>query len=188
MITAMCCRCGKSFLRKPSHVNRTINKFCSRACRYSATPEELFWNRVDKHGPDECWEWVGRKSKGYGYFDKNWKSIRAHVFSYELHNKPVDPGMEVIHSCDNPGCVNPAHLRQGTHLENMRDMSEHGRASRRSGEQHPMAILTWEKVREIRRDYVPRYGSIAGLGRKHGVNPATIWHIVHNKNWKEVQS
>jgi hypothetical protein len=182
----ICNRCGKCFSISPSR-HKSGKYFCSRQCRYSATPEEIFWSRVNKRGPDECWEWEGRKSKGYGVFDKNWKWIRAHVFSYELHFRPVGEGMEVMHSCDNPGCVNPAHLRQGTHLENMQDLKERGHVNYRSGEEHPMAKLNWKMVHQIRDEYIPKYGSIVRLGRKHNVSAAAISSIVHNKNWKEPQ-
>lgn len=93
-------------------------------------PRIRFWNKVKKGQPDQCWEWqAGRAGKGYGQFyrAKN-VPVGAHRYSWELaHGRPVPAGMQVMHTCDNPPCVNPAHLRVGTCADNMRDKSVKGR-------------------------------------------------------------
>jgi hypothetical protein len=94
--------------------------------------EQRFWAKVAKG--DGCWEWTGCRHHQwrYGHFRKEGKNVQAHRFSWELaHGRPVPDGMMVCHSCDNPPCVNPAHLFLGTAKDNVRDMLSKGRG--RSG-------------------------------------------------------
>lgn len=77
-----------------------------------------------------CLIWTaGRVRYGYGGFMYEGRLVSAHRFAYELVNSPIPDGMMVLHSCDNPPCVEPDHLRVGTHADNMRDMTERGRQS-----------------------------------------------------------
>ena len=92
--------------------------------------EERFWTKVDIKHPDECWIWkAGKGSKGendYGYFSKG-KETFAHRVSYILTYGPIPQGLYVLHNCDTPSCVNPYHLRLGTHIDNVRDMIDRDR-------------------------------------------------------------
>jgi len=75
-----------------------------------------------------CIEWTGaRLPTGYGLFSLDGRMQRAHRVSYELSFGPIPDGLHILHSCDNPPCVNPAHLRPGTRTENMQDKAERGR-------------------------------------------------------------
>jgi hypothetical protein len=97
----------------------------------SHSPEMLakFWARVDKRAPDECWPWLGGKHpQGYGRFHYEGKSRPATRVAWEIeHNAPFPDGMFACHSCDNPPCVNPAHLWPGTNSDNIRDAVAKGR-------------------------------------------------------------
>jgi hypothetical protein len=95
---------------------------------------ERFWEKVDRRGPDECWPWIGaRNSSGYGSFASNHPDCGtgAHRFSYVLaHPGESIGGRDCLHSCDNPPCVNPAHLGLGTRAENMAEMAARARHPR----------------------------------------------------------
>jgi HNH endonuclease len=86
-----------------------------------ANKREDVWKLVNKQGDNECWLWKGRtNSKGYGEFDVQGKSWKAHRLVFEVHNHVVLPSTkEVAHSCSNPVCCNPAHLFLASHAENM---------------------------------------------------------------------
>lgn len=91
--------------------------------------EERFWSKVDQRGPNDCWPWLGaRHERGYGRFILGERNRRANRVAWEIANaRPVPDGMLVCHSCDNPPCVNPAHLWIGTLADNARDMVAKGR-------------------------------------------------------------
>ena len=80
---------------------------------------------VDENG---SWIWEGSLSYGYGQARWNGVKYRAHRLSYEAFNGPITDGLIVRHMCHNPPCINPAHLRLGTHFDNMKDMQDKGRA------------------------------------------------------------
>lgn len=98
-----------------------------------ATEQERFWAKVDKSG--DCWLWTAARLRfGHGVFKRHvagvWKQQKAHRVAYEYMVGPIPDGLFVCHHCDTPPCCNPAHLFVGTAADNMRDMSEKGRASR----------------------------------------------------------
>lgn len=88
-----------------------------------------FWSKVDKRGPEDCWEWRGHiGSNGYGRFHAGTSDVPAHRFALAVAaDIEPDPEKVVMHLCDNPPCVNPSHLREGTYSENARDAIAKGR-------------------------------------------------------------
>ena len=97
-----------------------------------------FWDKVY---PIEtgCWIWAGStRRKGYGVFNFGYDLFSVHRLSYSTFvAPPPPPTLFVCHSCDNPSCVNPAHLWVGTHTDNMRDMAAKGRSR---GQKQTMCI------------------------------------------------
>lgn len=96
---------------------------------------ERFWEKVAIGDDEDCWEWTASRDRdGYGRFQEpgpnGQRSIRAHRWYYEAAVGPIRAGYVVMHSCDNPPCVNPRHLRLGTPLENNDDKVAKGRHAR----------------------------------------------------------
>lgn len=136
--------------------------FCSHSCMYdyrrkiAEDPMEKWLSQVDKtpgQGPNgDCWIWTGQTKRGnYGVF--YWPLLRvmgAHIASYCLHTGDMSTsGFAICHHCDNPPCVNPAHLFKGTHSDNVQDAMEKGRMA--LGDKNPNAKLTDEEAAEIKR-------------------------------------
>lgn len=108
--------------------------------RVAASLEDRFWPKVDKSG--DCWVWTAATDEhGYGKF---WvkslgKMVKAHRAAWLIVNGSMPSG-NLLHACDNPPCVNPAHLRLGTQADNVADAKERGRMSpppHYSGGQNP---------------------------------------------------
>lgn len=135
-------------------------------------PEERFWRYVDVRSAGECWTWNGHRDKdGYGTLRVGRTQMRAHRFSYELHNGPIPDGELVRHACDNPPCCNPSHLGLGDHVDNMRDRVASGHYA--TGEAHPMARLTDAQAAEVR----VAVGPYVEIAERFGISASQVGNI-----------
>jgi hypothetical protein len=135
---------------------------------------------------DSCWVWkLGKDKNGYGMFKGMIGSTtftRAHRYSYALHTGDLLVGMQALHSCDNPSCVNPDHLSSGTNADNMRDKVQKGRQRIPEGEKNGKAILTEQQARRILKDPRP-YTEIAA---EYNVASSTIGSLKQRVSWKHI--
>lgn len=178
---------------------------------------DRFWSKVDKNGPPhpsdpglgQCWIWTTGKCKdGYGKFAITaprgerplQKHVRAHRFSYEMVSGASDPTLAMLHSCDRPACVNPAHLRPGTAGENYADAKRrgrntegirHGMSTRPGylprGERHYRARLTEIQVVEAIELYASGERP-CDLARRYGVSQNSILSAVTGRSWKHLHA
>lgn len=161
---------------------------CSKSEPVKFTPEQIarFWMKVNRtSGPNGCWEWTkSLTDKGYGQHGIGGKMMRAHRIAYALEIGPIPSGYFVCHKCDNPKCVNPAHLWTGTCRDNMNDMLSKGRGTLfPSGVANASSKLTMPQAIEIRGKY--SYGKIGHrrLAREYGVTRVTIQQIIKMETW-----
>lgn len=146
---------------------------------------EMFWSRVDKaDGPNACWLYGGPGFyKGYGVFPFDNKIYHAHRLSYILTHGDIAKDLVVRHSCDNPPCVNPAHLSLGTRADNSADMVKRGRSS--FGERRPLAKLTEDQVCAIRKLKAEGKNSFE-IAPAFGIAPGTVRNVANRHSWKHV--
>ena len=183
-----CRTCGNMFTH-----NQRFRWYCSPDCQYRAaanrrgrTPmrslESRFWSYVPDRPDGACWLWVGHLDlNGYGRLTvgRKRRMVGAHRLSYEIaHDITLTSKQHILHSCDVRNCVNPGHLRIGTHADNMRDMRVRERVN--------TTRLTAPDVRLI-RIRAARGESQRALADDYGVSQGTIAFVVQRKTWKHVQ-
>lgn len=150
-----------------------------------------FWNKVNK--TNTCWLWTAAKNnKGYGVFRIKGKNVYSHRLSYLIPNGYLPDDKIIMHACDTPLCVNPAHLIIGTQADNIADMiaKKRGKKSpeKTRGEKNGHSILTEEKVKEIRDTYAEGGVTHKELGIRHGVSSSTIAYTISRRLWKYVNA
>jgi len=207
LVRVTCDICGKPYEKFLANVNQNKKygrkNVCSPECKsvVSALPakkrtrpiQDRFWEKVDIREDDDCWEWKAALSAGEekwmaGYFYKGGRMIYAYRVAWELANGREQPkGLEIMHTCDNRRCVNPAHLRLGTHLENMQDCRAKGRTSsgHLRGGKNGNAILNSEQVTRIyeRINLGERHADIA---MDYSISRSSVTQIARKANWKHL--
>ena len=136
-----------------------------------------------------CWLWLGYLTCGYGRFKVHepggMVARPAHRISYQLHVGPIPAGMDILHACNEPSCVNPAHLRPGTDIENTADKMKAGRQARIIGTAHSRSKLTDSLVMTLRaRHGAGETGS--ALAREVGVSSSVMSRVLRGLNWRHV--
>ena len=191
----------------------------AEACKATVRPEALakygakivasFYAKVAI--TEGCWDWTAaRKTDGDPRYDygvicvgskaDNWRIMRAHRLSYELHTGPIPEGMVICHRCDRPCCVNPAHLFVGTMADNTRDMFAKGRHRAEQGDQasahrkpeclprgkdHCKAKLNEALVCVIRKLHNDGLSN-PSIARRFGVGINCVRSVVIRRTWKHV--
>lgn len=140
------------------------------------TKEQRFWMKVDRQSdPTACWVWLGaRLRSGYGVVRLAGKTRTAPSVSLEIDGRPLGYGQVACHHCDNPPCVNPAHLYAGSHTENNLDMLRRGRSK--------ASKLCPAKVLEIRRRLAQGERG-CDVARSMGVSKYAVSDIKRGKAW-----
>ena len=135
-----------------------------------------------------CWEWQGHRDRqGYGRVGRDHKNLAAHRYAYsQVHGEPTGV---VRHSCDNPPCVNPDHLLDGTQADNIADRQARGRhrPGRLLGEAHPQAKMTEASVRGVRLMHENGWRT-AQIAAYYGVSNKTIRLFVRGLTWTHVEA
>jgi len=171
---------GKSYKRLNLPPTKTIGFLAYRG----AGLEEKLHAGYEINHETGCWDWV-RSTIGGGYGVITWKRqhIHAHRLSYELINGPIPDGLHVLHSCDNPKCCNPEHLRVGTVKENMQDMRERMRGT--LGEKSSKSKLKNEDVIKI-LGMIEDGLSLAEIARRYSMDSQAISQIKYGKSWRHI--
>ena len=168
-------------------IQNCSNKRCVNPKHLSCTHlgkdfKKRFFEKVifPKNTGLDCWGWAGGlNGSGYGSLGVGDDVLGAHVVSYIIHhNVAPSEGDHILHTCDNPACVNPDHLFLGTHSENMVDMIQKGRSSQ--------AKLSVKDVLLICTILDEGKSSVVDISKMFNVNRNTIHNIDNGSTWNHL--
>lgn len=166
-VDLMCAVCGSPFQARPGKAaqRRTCSLTCAAAFKAKAIAEYA----IDE--VSGCWVWQRyTDARGYARISVKRKKVLAHRAYYERVNGPIPAGMELDHTCNNPSCVNPAHLVPRTPEDHKR--------------RHDFDYLSPDAIREI-KSLFPAC-SQAEIARQFKIDPSTVSRIVRGENWADV--
>lgn len=160
-------------------IKETLSK---RDAENSKVMENRFLAFVEK--TNACWIWKGAvSSRGYGNFRLYGKQTRSHRASYLLFKGEIPNNQIILHSCDNPLCVNPDHLNAGTYKQNMDDREQRKRWTALNGEKSHAAKLSNTDIKEIilmRKNKVPA----KKIAQQFNICPAYVYELSYQKHRK----
>lgn len=146
-----------------------------------------FWSKVDIKSKNECWEWQAslknKQRNTYGQFNLAGYMRLAHRLAYMSTHKMKDKNNLVLHKCNNKKCVNPNHLYEGDHSDNLKDYYNSDSLNYYKGK------LTEEDVRVIKKllKNKSKRGFFKELAKIYKVSPRTISHINTGNSWRHVE-
>jgi hypothetical protein len=134
------------------------------------------WFSFESHGADE----------------QKLKTVAAHRYSLmlKLNNKNLESTVFARHKCDNPTCVNPNHLIEGSAKDNSNDMIQRNRQA--NGEKNANAKMTEDVAKKILEEYTADkqsgrlYGSLERLAEKYSQKKQSIYRLTSGKTWKHL--
>ena len=134
---------------------------------------------ADAEDGSGCWLWTGAVgSDGYGRVRREQVTYSAHRLAYEMFKSPIPEGLCVMHRCDKPLCVNPAHLVLGTKADNSQDMLRKGRQGRTEPK------LSYDDVRQIRR-MLAAGSTKSEVSERFDICRSTVQDIESGACWNE---
>jgi len=156
--------------------------------------EDRFWYDVDIGGVDECWEWQGSTTNGYGYLRRGGECYRAHRYAWLVERGEIGSQC-VLHHCDNRRCVNPTHLYLGGAGDNIQDAWDRDRRPTPTppenpqtvrGEEHPNSKLSESDVIEMRE--LSGDVSQKELAAEYEISQSMVSKIIRREKWSHVDS
>ncbi len=173
---------------KPKAMN-VVCPNCNHLFRHTkwkakGTLKERFLHYTSKT-PSGCWFWIGGlHPSGYGMLKYERVTKFAHRVSWEIFRGPIPKGMDMLHSCDNRSCVNPDHLRPGTHQENMDDMAKRGRRRPVKSDKVWTVKLDWPQVIDMRQRFENGEVTPVELAAEKSMDLSGIHKILKGQYWK----
>ncbi len=135
-----------------------------------------FFEKTRLNPDTGCIEWTaGKLEKGYGQFCLNGKTVRAHRFAWEQVHGRIPKGLQVMHKCDNPACVNIDHLAIGKNRTNCIDAVLKGR--------HGTAVLTPDQALAIMESKLPPKATAKALG----IDVRLVRNVLEKRSWKTLK-
>lgn len=170
--------CGDLFGLTRARIQQIVKgRIPKRQLGTHETPQQRFWAKVAvTDNSEDCWEWThALNTRGYGHFFLNGKHCSAHRLSY-LWATGHEPTGWVLHTCDNPKCVNPCHLYDGTPQDNANDRVRRGRSRGHRTRLSNYEVTTIRSLLELFTQ--------AQIAAMYGINVATVNSISTGRTHK----